>query len=49
MGLEGKFLCAECFDALPKLRIGKASLNDGLTVEFFKGFGTLLSQQLTDS
>ena len=46
---EGKLSCVECYDALLKFRIGKAPGNDGLTVDFYKGFWNLLGQQLTDS
>ena len=49
MACEGLLTCAECFEALKKLPNGKSPGNDGLTAEFYKTFGNLLEQQLTDS
>ena len=39
---------AECYDALIKFQSGKGPRNNGLTVDFFKGFWNVLSQQRTD-
>lgn len=41
MGCEGKLSCAECYDTLFKFQNGKAPGNDGLTVDFYKGFWDL--------
>ena len=36
------------YDVLLKFQSGKAPRNNGLTIDFFKGFWNLLSQQRTD-
>jgi len=49
MACEGKLSLVECYEALQMFSSGKASGNDGLTADFYKGFWNLLGHRLTDA